>query len=223
MKNISVGHEKRQATHRKVSTIVFLSSILEVLPLFTSISITQGDGPFYRPWIRLYMEPSQLKKPKGPLLARAVEKEETRTTLYWTHHSRGQSRDVKKSKAKLRVPWKSAHQELLNEPSHDIAHRLPQNPLTRWFSWRPQISLAFFYIPRLPSGTMWRSWCDDFHGALSFALHFFTSLDCPLERCEIACNGSAFGRHLFKMEQNLNMHHCTAQVSVSVSVSRDYT
>ena len=32
-------------------------------------------------------------------------------------------------------------------------------------------------------GSFWSSWRTDFHSALSFALHFFTSLDFPLERC----------------------------------------
>ena len=45
-----------------------------------------------------------------------------------SHRSRGKSRDVKKCRAKLRALWKSAHQELRNEPPHDIAVRLPQNP-----------------------------------------------------------------------------------------------
>ena len=44
------------------------------------------------------------------------------------HRSGGKSRDIKKCRAKLRALWKSAHQELRNEPPHDIAVRLPQNP-----------------------------------------------------------------------------------------------
>ena len=44
-------------------------------------------------------------------------------TRGWTHRSGGKSRDVKK----CRAPWKSAHQELRNEPPHDITERLPQN------------------------------------------------------------------------------------------------
>jgi len=38
---IAIGQAFLDAPHRKVSTIVFLSSIVEVLPLFTSIAITQ--------------------------------------------------------------------------------------------------------------------------------------------------------------------------------------
>ena len=36
-----------EAPHRNVSTIVFLSSLVEVLPLFTSMGITQVIGLFY--------------------------------------------------------------------------------------------------------------------------------------------------------------------------------
>ena len=36
-------------------------------------------------------------------------------------------------------------------------------------------------------GSFRSSWCADFHNALSFSLHFFTSLDFPLERCVGVC------------------------------------
>ena len=52
---IVIGRAILDAPHRKVSTIVFLSSIVEVLPLFTSISITQGINLFYPTWINKYV------------------------------------------------------------------------------------------------------------------------------------------------------------------------
>ena len=45
-----------------------------------------------------------------------------------SHRSTGKSSDIKKCRAKLRALSKSTHQELQNEPAHDIAVRLPQNP-----------------------------------------------------------------------------------------------
>ena len=105
-----------------------------------------------------------------------------------THRFRGQSRDVKKCQWNLRAPWKSARQELRNEPPHDIVAWLPQNPF-----------LASLWIR---SGLGWPE--RDFGvviqlchvgarfealGALIFMAPsdsigiFFTSLDCHLERC----------------------------------------
>ena len=43
-----------------------------------------------------------------------------------SHRSRGQSRDVQKLQGETED--KSANQELRNEPPHDVAVRLPQNP-----------------------------------------------------------------------------------------------
>ena len=34
-------------------------------------------------------------------------------------------------------------------------------------------------------GSFWSSWRADFHGTLRFHWHFFTSLDCHLERCVV--------------------------------------
>ena len=45
---IVIGRAFLDAPHRKVSTIVFLSSIVEVLPLFTSMGITQAIDLFYQ-------------------------------------------------------------------------------------------------------------------------------------------------------------------------------
>ena len=53
-------------------------------------------------------------------------------------------------------------------------------------------------------GSFRSSWCTDFHGALRFALHFFTSLDCPLEQCD-----QAISRHGIKVSSSLNS--CTYQ------------
>ena len=106
------------------------------------------------------------------------------------HRSRYQSRDVKKCQWNLRAPWKSARQELRNEPPHDIAVWLPKNPF-----------LASLWIR---SGLGWPE--RDFGvviqlchvgarfealGALIFMAPsdsigiFFTSLDCPQERCAL--------------------------------------
>ena len=52
---IVIGRAILDAPHRKVSTIVFLSSIVEVLPLFTSMGITQAIDLFYQTWIRKCM------------------------------------------------------------------------------------------------------------------------------------------------------------------------
>ena len=51
----AIGRVFLDARRENVSPIVFLSSILKVLPLFTSISIIQGNDPFYRILIRKYM------------------------------------------------------------------------------------------------------------------------------------------------------------------------
>ena len=45
---IVIGRAILDTPHRKVSTIVFLSSIVEVLPLFTSMGITKAIGIFIR-------------------------------------------------------------------------------------------------------------------------------------------------------------------------------
>ena len=110
----------------------------------------------------------------------------------FSHRSREKSRDVKKCKAKLKAPWKSAHQELRNEPPHDIGVRLPKKsfsgqPMDRvWIrgsrGW-PERDFGGNRTAMSCGASFRSSWCADFHGAFCFALNFFMSMDFPLEWC----------------------------------------
>ena len=66
---IVIGRAILDAPHRKVSTIVFLSSIVEVLPLFTNMGIraSHWKGKFFNPsWnIHLSIQLNPTKAPEG--------------------------------------------------------------------------------------------------------------------------------------------------------------
>ena len=104
------------------------------------------------------------------------------------HRSRWQSRDVKKCQWNLRAPWKSARQELRNEPPHDIAVWLPQNPflaslIQTWSRGWPERDFGVV-IQLCHVGARFEA-LDTliFMAPSDFIGIFFTSLDCPLERC----------------------------------------
>ena len=118
-----------------------------------------------------------------------------------SHRSDGKVRMVKKCRTKLKALWERSHQELRNEPPHDIAHPLPQNPF-----------LASFWIG---SGLGWPE--RDF-GIVGELCHvgarfkdpdapifmapsaFFTSPDCPLEQCALWYLSNNWNKKCFATE-----------------------
>ena len=88
--------------------------------------------------------------------------------------------------------------------------------LARWFSWRPQIPLAFFYVLRLPSGTMWKdspnprlygssclltifqSWTNNYiHVARKCCINYFSMLESCVEIPLTLTQWMILRRHVF--------------------------
>ena len=124
-----------------------------------------------------------------------------RGSTFWfcvyTHRSDGKVRMVKKCRTKLKALWERSHQELQNEPPHDIAHPLPQNPFlasliqTRSRGWPERDFGVIIHLCHV--GARFEAL-----DALIFIVPsvssciFFTLLDFPLERCGRFLKGQFF-------------------------------
>ena len=87
----------------------------------------------------------------------------------------------------------------------------------RWFSWLSQFRLAFFYVPRLPSGTMWNCmqwfsfWKPPFQNGTKF------------EHAPLYCTGLSLGLSLTRLYLKVSVSVSVSSTSLSLSLGLEKT